>query len=543
MRSSVSLILAFLSLCCACGAGYAQDTAAPPPQSASSFTLQVTSRLVVTDVSVTDRNGKPVHGLKASSFHLFDGNKPQTVSSFEEHLDIHNTEPGPAAPPLARGVVSNRMADLPAVLNVLVIDTTNIEIEEQMYLSFQMLQLIKKLPVDQSVAIYARNGAYSVMVQGFTKDHALLSAAVRKTVPRIPPTDRPYLSDLETLHQLAVYLAQLPGRKNVLWFSGGSTSFLQDIASGAMGVDEGGGPGGNSTSGLSSAGLPSSDNSQAARAVYDELETGRIAVYPIDARGLSMNNGSSITAQHMQMDEVAEATGGRAYYNNNGLAQAATDILTTDASFYTLAYAPHNAEGDVSWHKVRVEVDGASYQLSYRRGYYAGDGGSDKVALDKLGSGHGSASSDDGSGDALPDERSAPIIFEARVLNAAAGTADADRPVQKQSKGTGSYTIRYSVPAEDLTPTVVDGQQRVVLGVVAIAFNQDGLPLTRTAQKFTFALNEEKLRAKPHAAVTVDQQVTLHKGQTSLYLAVWDMHSGRLGTLQWQLDPGALPKQ
>jgi hypothetical protein len=81
-----------------------------------------------------------------------------------------------------------------------------------------------------------------------------------------------------------------------------------------------------------------------------------------------------------------------------------------------------------------------------------------------------------------------------------------------------------------------------VLGVVAIAFNQDGLPLTRTAQKFTFALNEEKLRAKPHAAVTVDQQVTLHKGQTSLYLAVWDMHSGRLGTLQWQIDPGALPK-
>jgi hypothetical protein len=255
-----------------------------------------------------------------------------------------------------------------------------------------------------------------------------------------------------------------------------------------------------------------------------------------------MNNGSSITAQHIQMDDVAEATGGHACYNNNGLSQVAAEILTTDASFYTLTYTPRNAEGDTSWHKVRVEVDGATYQLSYRRGYYAGNGDADKTALGKFAGAQGSPASADGSSDALPDQRSAPILFEAHVLDATTQKAAVDSSSQKLPKGMNSYTIRYSIPAEYLTPVEVDGQQRVMLGIVAIAFDQDGLPLTRRAQKFTFALNEDKLRAKPHAAVTVDQQVDLRKGQTSLYLAVWDMHSGRLGTLQWQLNATSLGK-
>jgi VWFA-related protein len=532
---------AFAAACAQQSAAPRRQSASPPPQSASSFTLKVTSRLVVTDVSVTDRNGKPVHGLKAASFRLFDDNKPQTLSSFEEHVDIRRSEAGPVAPPLAPGVVSNRMANLPPVLNVLVVDTTNIEIEEQMYLSVQLLQMVKNLPAGQSIAIYARNGPLSVLVQGFTNDHALLAAALRRTVPKLPPNDRPYLSDLETLHQLAVYLAQLPGRKNVLWFSGGSTSFLQDIASGAIGVSENGQSSGGS-GGLANANPLGSENSQAARTVYNELETARIAVYPIDARGLSMNNGSSITAQHIQMDDVAEATGGHAYYNNNGLSQVAAEIITTDASFYTVTYTPRNAEIDTSWHKVHVEVDGAKYQLSYRRGYYAGNGDADKTALGKLASGQGSPAGADGSSDALPDQRSAPILFEAHVLDATTQKAAGDSSSQKLPKGINSYTIRYSIPAEYLTPVEVDGQQRVMLGIVAIAFDQDGLPLTRRAQKFTFALNEDKLRAKPDAAVTVDQQVDLQKGQVSLYLAVWDMHSGRLGTLQWRLDSANLGK-
>jgi VWFA-related protein len=267
----------------------AQSAPAAGQQVPDSYTLKVDSRLIVTDVAVTDDHSNPVRGLPKTSFHIFDNKKPQAISAFEEHTYEPPAE-GSTAAKLTPNTFSNRLDDLPAVLDVLVIDNTNVEIEEQLYLSFQLMQFVKNLPAGRGVAIYARNGPISVLLQGFTRDHTLLMAAVHKAVPRLPPGGKEYLSDLETLHQLAVYLAQVPGRKNILWFSGGSTSFLQDIATGEQSLPQAAGAVANDPlGGLQSSGAPGPANSKAARAVYDELEVGRIAVYPIDVRGLSSN--------------------------------------------------------------------------------------------------------------------------------------------------------------------------------------------------------------------------------------------------------------
>ena len=64
------------------------------------------------------------------------------------------------------------------------------------------------------------------------------------------------------------------------------------------------------------------------------------------------------------------------------------------------------------------------------------------------------------------------------------------------------------------------------------AFNDAGSAEARLADKLTFAINEDNLRLHPKALIPVDQQINLNKGQKYLYLAVWDMTSGRLGTLQ-----------
>jgi hypothetical protein len=64
-------------------------------------------------------------------------------------------------------------------------------------------------------------------LQGFTSDPARLRAAVKKLLPHYPPLGREYMDDVETLHQIAAYLNQLPGRKNVLWLSGGSAILQQ----------------------------------------------------------------------------------------------------------------------------------------------------------------------------------------------------------------------------------------------------------------------------------------------------------------------------
>jgi hypothetical protein len=49
------------------------------------YTIQTGARVVLTDVTVTDERGNPVHGLPVSAFQVFDNKKRQKIESFEEH--------------------------------------------------------------------------------------------------------------------------------------------------------------------------------------------------------------------------------------------------------------------------------------------------------------------------------------------------------------------------------------------------------------------------------------------------------------------------
>jgi hypothetical protein len=89
------------------------------------YTLQQGTRIVLTDVTVTDESGNPVHGLPASAFLVFDNKKPQVVASFEEHAGL----PAVKLVPTSHGVFTNDyLMHLPPVLNVIVIDIANIQI-------------------------------------------------------------------------------------------------------------------------------------------------------------------------------------------------------------------------------------------------------------------------------------------------------------------------------------------------------------------------------------------------------------------------------
>jgi hypothetical protein len=64
------------------------------------YTFQAGTRIVLTDVTVTDRKGNPIRGLKASDFQIFDNNKPQLLASFEEHTatSVAPIEPASTTP-------------------------------------------------------------------------------------------------------------------------------------------------------------------------------------------------------------------------------------------------------------------------------------------------------------------------------------------------------------------------------------------------------------------------------------------------------------
>jgi VWFA-related protein len=487
---------------------WAQTPETQAPSKQGGYVFHANTREVLTDVTVTDNDGNPVHGVSRSAFHIFDNNRPEQLESFEEHAGTPATVAAASAAP---NTFSNAyLLHPPPSLNLILIDTTTIDIVDQMFLNQELTKFVRELPANESLAIYQRAADGTILLQNFTSDHNLLLTAIHRAIPRLRQAGSWYASDLGTLRQIVVFLSQIPGRKNVLWFTGGSNLYLRP----------------DPTS------MPSYEF---LREVYDELETERIALYPIDARGLTVEIRSGMTEQHMLMADMAEATGGQALYNNNGLAQIASRVIDTDADFYTLTYRPDDLKANNKWHKVKIAVEGGPYKLRYRRGYFD-DGTGTSIPPRKT----RTVLRDHGETVQGPDRHAEPIIFEARVQPSMA-TQPAS-PVQPSATAHApkrnelAYAVHYSVPFDALTLDTMNGQISISIGAAILAFNHFGRLTGHVAQKLTFALNAEELKANPPPKFGFDQQINLPKGEDYLYIALWDMTNGRLGTIQLPLD-------
>jgi VWFA-related protein len=477
------------------------------------YSFHTDTHVVLTDVTVTDANGNPVHGLPRSLFRIMDNKEPQVIASFEEHAGIPAATIQSAS---TAGVYSNDyLLHLPPVLNIVLIDIVNMQMADQMYLNYELTKFLNDRPEQQPLAIYLRAGSGCFLVQNFTSDRELLLDAVHKAIPRFPPHGREYLADFDTLHQIAASLRQLPGRKNVLWFSGGSTSFL--IPNDIEFRDDG-----------------------AWRDLYDQLDQERISIYPIDARGLFPDTTAMMTAarQHLAMNSVAQATGGQAFYNNNGLNEITQHVLDSDGSFYTLTYSPRNIYFDKKWHKVIVEVDGTSYRLSYRSGYFA-DG---SVREKDQNPGPRTRLLWNGEKLQVNEPRDRPIIFRASVLpaseTAVASLEKISGSLVSPSPQSGSVPvlIHYTVPIEALTMRVIDGKHKITLGIATIGLDRDGSMVERKAEQITMTLPEDILRRSPDLPVTVDQQIDLSKNDQFLHLGLWDPVNGRFGNIDVPIE-------
>jgi VWFA-related protein len=508
------------------------QSAQQPQDNNPALTLHAESRIVLADVTVTDRHGNAVYGLTVSDFQVFDNGQPQHIASFEEHNAASEsiTYTQPSSP--------TNDQHLPPVLNVVLLDTTNLELPDQMYLHIQLTKFIKALPAGQPIAIFARHGDYTTILQPFTSDHALLQAAIDRALPRILVLGREYRSDADTLRQVGIYLRQVPGRKNILWFTGGSTAYLLDGLA-ALTTSAPMGPAPNSaqaaamqaaTAGSSSLTTPSvGEGADTLREVYDELEAARIAIYPIDARGLTTEGDVALGPQQSQMIETAAATGGEAILNRNSLALAAAHIVSNDTSSYTLTYSPQNFHYDSKWHNIRITLRRPDLHLSYRQGYFADKPRSLPPNQHKL----STLLADDPKQVTAPDLRSNPIQFEASVHPASQPAATNVefvplRPAAPPAKGATAFHVDYSLSTAGLSPAQVDGASRATLVFAAIALDSNGERIGQTLDRVRFALAP----GDPPRTLLVEQQIDLPKGGDFIALAVWDPVSGHLGTLQ-----------
>jgi len=139
LRRSVYVLAIAFALLAAAARLHSQS----PSQGVPAPTIRVSTRLVLVDVVVTDKQGKPVSGLKAEDFTIEEKGKKQKIAVFQtpEEAQQQNTPPQ-----LGPGLYTNRpeFRSPGGPLTVLLLDAANTPFQDQAYSRQQMLKYVSQ---------------------------------------------------------------------------------------------------------------------------------------------------------------------------------------------------------------------------------------------------------------------------------------------------------------------------------------------------------------------------------------------------------------
>ena len=375
-------------------------------QDAPQVILKSTTRLVQVSVIVQDHKGVPVADLKKENFQIKDNGKLQNIAEFS----VESNGKLPSAPEkLPPNIFTNELeqrAGTPSSVTIILLDALNTKWEDQAYARAQVVKFLQTIQPGDRVAIYTLGQGLRVL-HDFTTDSSGLLERLKhysgKNLPDLAASE-PSMMDpsetvaldnwfngrgggsgaeadfytvnrvLGTLHSIefiANHVARLPGRKNLIWVSGG---FPLDI--GFDSIEAFHDPSREKR-------IFSEDVDRTVRAVNN----ANLAIYPVDARGLVTDQRFSAANQKIDlspklsigpvvknqqtMQELASRTGGRAYYNTNDLKNAIRDAIGDSQITYTIGYYPASETFDGKFHKLDVKLeDRTGLNIRYRKGYF-----------------------------------------------------------------------------------------------------------------------------------------------------------------------------
>jgi len=188
--------------------------------------------------------------------------------------------------------------------------------------------------------------------------------------------DQRAVATLNALGSIARILGGLPGRKNLIWITGELPfSFIPEdrvMTDAELSEDL---PSletrrvGEHAAGNYAATFRAS-HAEEIREIAGRLASAQVAVYPVDARGLSIS--TEIDSQET-MREMARETGGRAYVNQNEIRVGVERAFADETAAYTIGYYPENKKYDNKYRSIKVKVKKDGVEVQNRRGYYAID--------------------------------------------------------------------------------------------------------------------------------------------------------------------------
>jgi VWFA-related protein len=459
------------------------------------------------------------------------------------------------------------------------------------------LRLIQGFTPDENVLVAAANGRRGVPKEtrwqvatsgninnvntvndlaqgGPTSGFQGLASALQQAqaVEGVTDTEERSAITLESMMLLARYLSGIRGRKNIVWLSG---SFPIALAA---------------TTSSNNLALDNPNYTYKIKRVTNLMADSQIAIYPVDVRGLigsgtsaaaaggmggptaiapqDISGGSLISpaaatpsdmqalarfaAERDTLLQFATATGGKAFFNTNGIRDAIVTAAEQGANYYTLSYNPANKNFDGKFRKIKVQLAQKGYTLHYRQGYYADDLHATErdaelarrtrvVAMQ-----HGTPLSHQ----VLFSVRLSPVGSKTKMdpvkiggFVVAPGKKASQVPSQPAPVDVQHYIVDYTVKgAEVRFVPLENAKYKNTLILMATSFNREGRMLTGVSSAGTRELPAAEFAKVAEGQFGVQQEIDIPLEATSIRLGLQDQMSNRLGTVEIPLPVPADPE-
>src|SRR5580693_1025010 len=372
--------------------------AAAPSQQEPEYVLHVESDLVLVNVTVRDKNGKFVEGLKPEDFTILEDNKQQKILSFDVEnvdavpaLDVAQAKALPESAPAQKAPVtspSNSAAQYKdRRLIVLFFDLSAMEPDEIDHAVTSAEHYVDTQMAPADLVSIVSLGSSLLVNQDFTTDRALLKKQLdafssgsgqgfEEGTTGTTDTGQPFTADdteynifntdrrLEALRSVAAKLSHIQQKKSLIYFS----------------------------SGMDRTGI---ENQSELRAAVNEAVRSNLAIYTMDMRGLqalvaggeaqnaSLRGVSAYSGQSTlnalnsnfttqeTLVTLASDTGGRAFLDSNDFSKIFTGVQQDTSTYYVLGYHSTNTARDGRYRRIAVKSSLPGAKIDYRRGYYA----------------------------------------------------------------------------------------------------------------------------------------------------------------------------
>lgn len=338
-------------------------TPAQPVRNADgTYTIRITSRLVVLDAVVVDAKGAIVKDLKKSDFKVEEAGEPQTILNFEE-TGAHIPSPEMTIDSTAD---LDRLAPR-APVDIVLLDEFNTRFEDMAFARYSLKKYLEKQPdklITPTMLIAVSLQNFSVLHDYTQNKNEIISAldhhfAVSPwQVSQGAWVNERYGTAFITLRRVAEAVIGHPGHKNMIWIGRG---FPPSRRTGA--------------------GWSIDTENRIFNAVQDcvnILRDARVTLYTIDPAGVLVDPGVyggdpmvDPFGGNYEFSKLAKATGGRTLYGRNDVDMEINTAIQDGANFYTLTYRPANTSLDPQkFRRIKITIDRPGLSVITREGYY-----------------------------------------------------------------------------------------------------------------------------------------------------------------------------